>query len=848
MKKIYLLLMVLWVMQSKSASAQAINIDSLIRLNNAYLKEDTFKMDLLVKIAYEYRKTNAAKGITTAEQAITMAQNLKKTYWEAKALYTKAVNNMVTAANTDAIDIFKKIIPTFEALKKPHDLADAYLSLSMVYNTIGKMPEAREYCNKALEVNTTIGNQKGQADCILHSGLIYRSNGDFNNALSNDEKAIRIYEQLNEKASLAHAYKVIGSVYQDWGNYEKVLEYDQKALAINLALNNQNLVATNYGDIALTYRSMGDLPKALEYYQKSLKLSETLNNKNLIAYNYDKMGSLYRDLLDFPKAFDYYQKAITINQEAGNLRNVGINYGNIGNAHFMQGNYPQAIIHHEKALTYFEPMSYKFGILATNNNLGGVYEAIPNHAKALEYFKKGLALSKEMNIKAYQLTSLSGIGRVYLNGSDEVLLKEGVDPANRFPKAIESLKEALKLSQDLKRVDDIGAGWQSLSVAYEKKGDFINAYEAYKNYIIFRDSATGDEVKKQITRKEIQYEYDKKEAALKFEQQLTAEQLERQKLISKQQEQALILNKQTLNLKEQALIISNKEKDLQHLAYLKEKAEKQQKEEELILAEKDKQLQTSQLATLVKEKALQVQTLAKKNALIGFLLASVTAILLGFTVFYLWQRQKELKKKAAIQAEFTQQLLENIEEERGRIAIDLHDSISHELLSLKRGLKPEYTEGVAQKIDGIIDDIRQISRNLHPVLLDKIGLKLSIETLCEQYGEHETLFVTHNIDYDKPLPKPAELQVFRIIQEALNNTVKYAQANASNITMTHTTEGLVFEIKDNGKGFDVQKALSSGKSFGLHSILQRSKAINGKATIQSSEQGTNITVTIPQQG
>lgn len=845
MKKIYILLLGLLVMQSKPASAQAINMDSLIRLNNAYLKEDTFKIDLLVKIAYEYRKTNPVQGIATAEQAITMAQNLKNPYWEAKALYTKAVNNMVTAANTDAIDIFKKTIATFEALKKPNDLAISFLSLCMTYDNIGKMPEAREYCDKALNLFTSLGNQKGKADCILRSGDIYRSIGDFKRALLEDEEAIKIYEHLNDKASLANAYKIIGGVYQDWGNYQKTLEYDKKALAINLDLNNQNLVATNYGDIALTYRSLGDLPKALEYYQKSLKLSETLKNKNLIAYNCDKMGSLYRDLLDFPKAFDYYQKAITINQEAGNLRNIGINYGNIGNAHFMQGNYPQAIVNHEKALTYFEPMSYKFGILATYNNLGGVYEKQLNHTKALEYFKKGLVLSKEMNIRAYQLTSVGGIGRMYLEISDEALLKEGIELADRFPKAIENLKAALKLSEDINGVDEIGESWQNLSAAYEKKGDFIKAYEAYKKYIIFRDSATGDAVKKQITRKEIQYEYDKKEAALKYEQQLTADQLERQKLISKQQEQTLILNKQTLNLKEQALIISNKEKDLQHLAYLKEKAEKQQKEKELILAEKDKQLQTSHLTALVQEKALQVQTLAKKNALIGFLLASLTALFLGFTVFYLWQRQKELKKKAIIQAEFTQQLIQTTEDERGRIAIDLHDSISHELLSLKRGIKQENTEGVQEKIDSIIDDIRQISRNLHPVLLDKIGLKLSIETLCEQYGEHETLFATHNIDYDKPLPKPAELQVFRIIQEALNNTVKYAQANASNITMTHNTEGVVLYIKDNGKGFDVQKALSSGKSFGLHSILQRSKAIGGKANIQSSEQGTIIQVTIP---
>ena len=370
-------------------------------------------------------------------------------------------------------------------------------------------------------------------------------------------------------------------------------------------------------------------------------------------------------------------------------------------------------------------------------------------------------------------------------------------------------------------------------------GDYSKAYNAYQKHIFFRDSIRGEAVKKQITRKEIQYEFDKKEAVLKFEQQLTKEQLEKQKLLSVQQQQAL-------SLKEQALIISNKEKDLQHLAFLKEKAEKQEKEQALSLAEKDKLIQSSQLATLIQEKAYQVQALAKKNALIGFLLSSLAAILLGLIAFYFWFRQRQAKRDAAIQTLFSQQLIKNLEEERRRIAFDLHDSISHELLTLKRSIQKDIEPSkVSSKIDDIIDDIRKISRNLHPVLLEKIGLKLSIDALCEQYGEQENLFVSHEIEYDKQLPKTSELQVFRIIQEVLTNTTKYAHATASYVGLKQMQNALKLEIRDNGNGFDVEKSLNSGKAFGLHSILQRSKVIGGNARIDSSNHGTTIQVVIP---
>ena len=192
---------------------------------------------------------------------------------------------------------------------------------------------------------------------------------------------------------------------------------------------------------------------------------------------------------------------------------------------------------------------------------------------------------------------------------------------------------------------------------------------------------------------------------------------------------------------------------------------------------------------------------------------------------------------------FTKQLLESTEDERKRIASDLHDSISHELLNLKSIFKQDFAT-VNTKIDSIINDIRGISRNLHPVMFDKIGLEPNIEQLVERIQQQNDFMVSTEINYKGSLNSADELQIYRIIQEALTNIIKYAKAHAGKITMMENKDNILVEIKDNGNGFNVKEALNSGKSFGLHNIIERSRVIGGEAQIQSSAEGTIINIKI----
>jgi len=269
-----------------------------------------------------------------------------------------------------------------------------------------------------------------------------------------------------------------------------------------------------------------------------------------------------------------------------------------------------------------------------------------------------------------------------------------------------------------------------------------------------------------------------------------------------------------------------------------------------VLASQDNRKYLAELETRYetqkKELTIRVQKkeLTQKNTLNILLWSLLTVAGMGAAFTITRIQLSRNKKDAALHRQFTARLLQQTEEERARIARDLHDGISQELLLLKNEVRADLPEA-AEKIDHTIEEIRMISRNLHPVMLDKIGLKYSIEHVCNRMMEHHRLFITADIDYNQTLPKNSELQLFRIIQEALNNTVKYAHAQAAKVTLKETKHQVTVTIQDNGKGFDVEQVLASKQVFGLQSIIERSRSLQGRADIQSSAKGTIIYVEIP---
>ncbi|MBP8156709.1 MAG: hypothetical protein KAX81_06745, partial [Leadbetterella sp.] len=132
----------------------------------------------------------------------------------------------------------------------------------------------------------------------------------------------------------------------------------------------------------------------------------------------------------------------------------------------------------------------------------------------------------------------------------------------------------------------------------------------------------------------------------------------------------------------------------------------------------------------------------------------------------------------------------------------------------------------------------------HPVMFDKIGLIPNVEQLLERVQNQNNFFVSAELKYSGFLTSADELQIYRIIQEALTNIIKYAKAHAAKISIIDDSSQLLIEIKDNGVGFNVKETLNSQKAFGLHNIIERSRIIGGIAHIGSNSEGTTVSIKI----
>lgn len=190
-------------------------------------------------------------------------------------------------------------------------------------------------------------------------------------------------------------------------------------------------------------------------------------------------------------------------------------------------------------------------------------------------------------------------------------------------------------------------------------------------------------------------------------------------------------------------------------------------------------------------------------------------------------------------------MIENIDEERGRISKDLHDNIGQSLSVIKSKINM-FNTGRIQAIDGLDSDLgdvinqtRSISHHLHPSFLEKIGLSRSLASLMEKIQESTGIVCSLELFKEiESLPVETKTQIYRIIQECVNNTIKHAQATALKITVYKQDESYFLEYKDNGIG--MKDVPASGTGIGILTIKERGNKLNGKVNFITNSNGFRL--------
>ncbi len=228
----------------------------------------------------------------------------------------------------------------------------------------------------------------------------------------------------------------------------------------------------------------------------------------------------------------------------------------------------------------------------------------------------------------------------------------------------------------------------------------------------------------------------------------------------------------------------------------------------------------------------------------------------GFALFYV--RTRRLKRENERQKRFSEQLIESQEQERRRIASELHDGLGQQILVIKNRVELaeqslEDSTSIAEQLKEIkhsaissISDVRNISHGLRPILLEKFGLREALINLCEEIKNTSALEWSYHVDeVDNTLPRDKEINFFRVIQEGANNIIRHSEAEEAAVMIVKQNGNLKATLWDDGKGMSKEE-IASFKGLGFVGMKERIDSFGGSLIIDSAPgDGTTIKIEIP---
>ena len=214
----------------------------------------------------------------------------------------------------------------------------------------------------------------------------------------------------------------------------------------------------------------------------------------------------------------------------------------------------------------------------------------------------------------------------------------------------------------------------------------------------------------------------------------------------------------------------------------------------------------------------------------------------------------ERKQAEEALSKANRRLIEAQEQERAWIARELHDNIGQQLAMLAIELgqlrdnpaaTQRHVKELLNRVVEISEEIRALSHELHSSTLDYLGVVPGIRSWCREFGERQKMEIDFKDDVSHPVPSEIGLCLFRILQEALHNAVKYSGVKRIEVELAERSNEVHLKIKDSGHGFDIEAA-KRGSGLGLRSMQERAQLVGGTIAIESTPmQGTSIRVRVP---
>jgi signal transduction histidine kinase len=594
---------------------------------------------------------------------------------------------------------------------------------------------------------------------------------------------------------------------------------------------------------------------ALQFGKQSLKIGKENTSELIQGKAFNRIGIVYDVINKWDTALIFYDSAIQSAHISNDSVTIASAYNNIGLVYWNQSIYDKAIESFMASLNLFEMLGKDKGVANTYNNIGLIYSEQDREDEALKYHFKSLEKRLEINDE-------SGIYDSWLNIATNYYGLINMDSANYY--YLKTLPYFIKqnnhyaLGVCYNGLGEVNRYWKKKEMAISYFNKSIESHLKVHNYYKAASSLIG--------LSKLYHAFDDYEHELKV-------------LL---QAKEILKNHYSLRIDERiSYLLANVYANLGHYSkssqYYKEHIHLN---DSLYTLDRDEAIEVIMIAyeTEKKEQALEkekikTELLEKENDLSQIKidnrnrwLFAVASLSLAVIFFLLFLNQRRIRKAQAekneavlkerekgIKAVFNAQ-----EEERARIAKDLHDGVGQQMSAIKlqlskigSELKNPYIEHKFNRVIEIVsqtaNNIRSISHQMMPTALNDLGLVLALEdllNLCFSNTAIKYHFDAHGME--KRLPKHIEIALYRIAQELFNNIIKHSNAKSIDVQLIKTETHCIFMVYDDGVGI-AEKEKTNG--YGVLNMISRLNTINGDLNLESDEgRGTTATIKIALNG
>jgi signal transduction histidine kinase len=638
--------------------------------------------------------------------------------------------------------------------------------------------------------------QKEAVSNLLALTAIYTDRFELDTAIFYGKQALSLATSLNDRPGIAESnYKLHLAELKRSNNVEAV-NYIIRFNAVSEALHDESLLGKGYYSYGTLLIKQGENDSAIYYIQKSLEINRRLKDTLRLMAAYNTIGNLFSNISEYDSAAYYYLWAAKLAETSGSLRYLGVMYNNLGSTFLKVEDFEKADYYLQQALE-INKLNKDYKVTAQcYSKLGDNYLNQFIIDKALWYYDQAMEIY-------LSLKDQIGMADIYNNLGVAYKLQEQNDAA------LENYKKALEIYRSQLYTEGI-------TISMKNIGEIYNTLGKYDLARVYLDSSLNISTTSGYLQN----------------QRMVLDELARNYYLSGDYKKAYDYYDLYFNLYDSLLGVEK----TKALNDLEKKYQKEKDQARILTLEKENLSKTIQ-----------------RNAF----MATGTGVVMLAVFLILYLRQRARKDRIIAQQQILQleeekkvltamSLVEGQEEERKRIALELHDGLGVLLSATKmqfsaiKNLSPENQvlfERASQMLDQASGDVRRVSHNMMPGLLTRLGFFEAVGDLIDNINDMKSIEATCTITGDQENRLP----------EMVNNTLKHAGARHITLNMNRTEDKLELHYADDGNGFDVDHVLeSNGTSIGLKSIRSRTDFMGGNVKITSSPgNGTRYDIEIP---